>query len=196
MKPNTKLTVAQFRRFFTPWRYAPKRMIWDGRYVSIQPVTPKGTTTGAATSTGTRAVPRPPRPPRPLPRRCPDGSERRWSTSLRGDHGGATRPHSMPAAPVPSRRLGAFLASARPRRSRRSASGSPSRGSRRASGPCCGPPPMVERGLDDLVARRRSSPIRRRIGRRRGSSIVTSSLSRARGRAPARSRRGSSATRR
>lgn len=41
MKPNTKLTVAQFRRFFTPWRYAPKRMIWDGRYVSIQPVTPR-----------------------------------------------------------------------------------------------------------------------------------------------------------
>jgi hypothetical protein len=43
MRPNTKLTVAQFKRFFTPWRYAPKRMIWDGRYVSIQPVTSKAT---------------------------------------------------------------------------------------------------------------------------------------------------------
>ncbi len=41
MRPNTKLTTAQFRRFFTPWRYAPKRMIWDGRYVSIQPVAKK-----------------------------------------------------------------------------------------------------------------------------------------------------------
>jgi hypothetical protein len=41
MKPNKKLTVAQFRRFFTPWWYGPKRMIWDGRYISIQPVTPK-----------------------------------------------------------------------------------------------------------------------------------------------------------
>ncbi len=41
MKPNTRLTVAQFRRFFTSWRYAPKRMIWDGRFVSIQPVTPR-----------------------------------------------------------------------------------------------------------------------------------------------------------
>ena len=41
MKPNKKLTVAQFRRFLTPWRYAPKRMIWDGRYISIQPVTPR-----------------------------------------------------------------------------------------------------------------------------------------------------------
>jgi hypothetical protein len=39
MKPNTKLTVVELRRFFTPWRYAPKPMIWDGRYVSIQPVT-------------------------------------------------------------------------------------------------------------------------------------------------------------
>jgi hypothetical protein len=38
MRPNTKLTVSQLRQFFTPWRYAPKRMIWDGRYISIQPV--------------------------------------------------------------------------------------------------------------------------------------------------------------
>lgn len=40
-KPDTRLTVAQFRRFFTPWRYPPRRMIWDGKYVSIQPVTPR-----------------------------------------------------------------------------------------------------------------------------------------------------------
>lgn len=51
MKPNTKLTVAQFKRFFTPWRYAPKRMIWDGRYVSIQPVTPRKTTGSADSPT-------------------------------------------------------------------------------------------------------------------------------------------------
>ena len=53
MKPNKKLTVAQFRRFFTPWWYAPKRMIWDGRYISIQPVTPKK---AAAAPTATGAV--------------------------------------------------------------------------------------------------------------------------------------------
>ena len=42
MAPNKKLTVAQFQHFFTPWWYAPKRMIWDHKYVSIQPVpTPK-----------------------------------------------------------------------------------------------------------------------------------------------------------
>jgi hypothetical protein len=38
MPPDTKLTPAQLQRYFTPWRYAPQRMIWDGRYVSIQPV--------------------------------------------------------------------------------------------------------------------------------------------------------------
>jgi len=38
MPPNTKLTTAEFRRFFTPWKYAPKAMVWDGRYVSIQPI--------------------------------------------------------------------------------------------------------------------------------------------------------------
>ena len=53
MKPNTKLTVAQFRRFFTPWRYAPKRMIWDGRFISIQPVTPAK---AASSETPTRAT--------------------------------------------------------------------------------------------------------------------------------------------
>jgi hypothetical protein len=38
MPPDTRLTVRQLRRFFTPWRYAPLPMVWDGRYVSIQPV--------------------------------------------------------------------------------------------------------------------------------------------------------------
>lgn len=38
MRPDTQLTPTQLKRYFTPWRYAPKRMVWDGRYVSIQPV--------------------------------------------------------------------------------------------------------------------------------------------------------------
>ena len=38
MAPDTRLTPAQLRRFFTPWRYTPTRMVWDGRYVSVQPV--------------------------------------------------------------------------------------------------------------------------------------------------------------
>jgi hypothetical protein len=37
MRPGKSLTVKQLRGFFTPWWYAPKRMVWDGLYVSIQP---------------------------------------------------------------------------------------------------------------------------------------------------------------
>lgn len=37
MRPDTKLTPTQLRRYFTPWRYAPQRMVWDGKYVSVQP---------------------------------------------------------------------------------------------------------------------------------------------------------------
>lgn len=38
MRPDTELTTKELRRFFTGWRYAPKAMVWDGRFVSIQPV--------------------------------------------------------------------------------------------------------------------------------------------------------------
>lgn len=56
MRPNTKLTVTQLKRFFTRWWYAPKRMIWDDKFVSIQPIhrsatTAANTTTGASTTT-------------------------------------------------------------------------------------------------------------------------------------------------
>jgi len=44
MPPNTSLTVARFKRFFTSWRYAPMRMVWDGTFVSIQPVGDAGPT--------------------------------------------------------------------------------------------------------------------------------------------------------
>ncbi len=38
MPPDTKLTTDELRRFFTPWHYAPLPMVWDGRFVSIQPI--------------------------------------------------------------------------------------------------------------------------------------------------------------
>lgn len=38
MPPDTELSARMLRRFFTPWRYAPLAMIWDGTYVSMQPV--------------------------------------------------------------------------------------------------------------------------------------------------------------
>jgi hypothetical protein len=37
MRPNTKLTRKQLKRFFTPWHYPRTRMTWEGRWVSVQP---------------------------------------------------------------------------------------------------------------------------------------------------------------
>jgi len=50
MPPDTKLTPAQLRHYFTPWRYAPKRMVWDGTYVSIQPIPTTSASTASASS--------------------------------------------------------------------------------------------------------------------------------------------------
>jgi len=38
MRPDTKLTRKQLKRFFTAWHYAPVRMSWEGRWVSVQPI--------------------------------------------------------------------------------------------------------------------------------------------------------------
>lgn len=38
MRPDTKLTPAQLKGFFTPWHYAGVKMAWEGRWVSIQPI--------------------------------------------------------------------------------------------------------------------------------------------------------------
>jgi hypothetical protein len=56
MAPNTKLTTAQLKRFFTPWKYPPRSMIWDGRYVSIQPVPVKAAAVAGAPSIQSPAV--------------------------------------------------------------------------------------------------------------------------------------------
>lgn len=56
MPPNTKLTTAQLKGFFTPWKYAPRAMVWDGRYVSIQPVPVKASTPATASATPARTA--------------------------------------------------------------------------------------------------------------------------------------------
>jgi hypothetical protein len=38
MRPDKLLTPGQFATFFTPWHYAGVRMVWEGRWVSIQPI--------------------------------------------------------------------------------------------------------------------------------------------------------------
>lgn len=35
MRPNTRLTRTQLKRFWTPWHYSGIRMVWEGRYVAI-----------------------------------------------------------------------------------------------------------------------------------------------------------------
>jgi hypothetical protein len=69
MKPNTKLTLDQLRTYFTRWHYDPLPMIWDGTFVSIQPVpaaapkpTPVPTPTAAPTPTATPAATATPQP--------------------------------------------------------------------------------------------------------------------------------------
>ena len=37
MRPDTKLTPAQLARYFTGWWYAPTRMVWDHKFISVQP---------------------------------------------------------------------------------------------------------------------------------------------------------------
>jgi len=37
MRPDTRLTPAQLAHYFTPWWYAPRRMVWDHKFISIQP---------------------------------------------------------------------------------------------------------------------------------------------------------------
>jgi hypothetical protein len=68
MRPNTRLTPAQLRRYFTPWRYPPIPMVWDGRYVSIQPV-PRSTAAAAAPAPAATPSPSPAgvAPPSPSP---------------------------------------------------------------------------------------------------------------------------------
>ncbi len=38
MPPDTKLTTAAFRTFFTPFHYARVHMVWEGRFITIQPI--------------------------------------------------------------------------------------------------------------------------------------------------------------
>jgi hypothetical protein len=62
MRPNTRLTPAQLRRYFTPWRYPPIPMIWDGRFVSIQPVPVRAEPAPAAVAPSASAGPASPSP--------------------------------------------------------------------------------------------------------------------------------------
>jgi hypothetical protein len=121
MRPNTKLTVAQFRGFFTPWKYAPKKMIWDGRYVSIQAIpakaalvaTPKPATPSptVAPTPAPTVSPTPPPTPSPFPTIPPSPITVAMLTSPAADSS-ATLDGTMPtsSAGAPSGLLAALVA--------------------------------------------------------------------------------------
>ena len=74
MRPDTRLTPAQLRGFFTPWHYARIRMAWEGRWVSIQGIpgtASRASATGAPApanaTTRPPATPHPTATPRPTP---------------------------------------------------------------------------------------------------------------------------------
>ena len=74
MKPNRKLTRAQLRDFVTRWHYAPIRMVYEGEFLSIQPIGAAATTIAAAatvTAAGTEVT-------APSSETAPPPRTRRW----------------------------------------------------------------------------------------------------------------------
>lgn len=82
MPPDTKLTTAAFRSFFTPFHYARVHMVWEGRFITIQPI-PGAATVAAAPAATPRATPtaRPTASPPPL---LPGGTVFPWSMARPG----------------------------------------------------------------------------------------------------------------
>jgi hypothetical protein len=81
MRPDTRLTPAQLRGFFTPWHYARIRMAWEGLWVSIQGI-PGTVSRPHAMQTRTPPARRTPtplkriaiQPARPTPRRTTEAA--------------------------------------------------------------------------------------------------------------------------
>ena len=103
MRPNTKLTPKQFKRFFTPWHYAGVRMAWEGRWVSIQPVAKAAASPSAAATAAPSATPRPTPTPTSTPTTTPTPTPSSAAPST------AIPPSSGPAASA------AIVARAEPR---------------------------------------------------------------------------------
>ena len=69
MRPDTKLTPAQLKGFFTPWHYAGVRMAWEGQWVSVQPVAKAARPAPATPRPAAKPTAKP--TPRPTPRATP-----------------------------------------------------------------------------------------------------------------------------
>jgi hypothetical protein len=103
MPPDTRLTPTQLQRFFTPWYYAPIQMVWDGKYVSIQP-------SAAAASTGPAPTSTPRLTPAATPKPTPAATVEPGATSVSGASSSpgqsltavAARSTSLSAGPTPT----------------------------------------------------------------------------------------------
>jgi hypothetical protein len=96
MPPDTKLTPTQLKRYFTPWKYPPKAMIWDGRYVSIQPVPETAAASAAAPVASAGAVAGSSAPPNdPSPAAAPSRADE-------AEDVGSGAPGAAEVRPIPS----------------------------------------------------------------------------------------------
>jgi hypothetical protein len=75
MRPNTRLTPAQLKGFFTPWHYAGVRMAWEGQWVSVQPVAKAARPAPATPRPTAKPTPRPTPRPTPSPAATPVASQ-------------------------------------------------------------------------------------------------------------------------
>jgi hypothetical protein len=71
MPPDTRLTPSQLKGFFTPWHYTSVPMIWENRWVSVQPVASSGSAPMPAATAAPTARPTAAPTPRPTPRPTP-----------------------------------------------------------------------------------------------------------------------------
>lgn len=101
MRPNTKLTTAQFRGFFTGWHYDPKPMVWDGLYVSIQPIPAKAAPVASAKPAAVAPTPAPtPSPsasPSPTPSLSPTPAPSASSAAIAAAAAGSSGLIATPA---------------------------------------------------------------------------------------------------
>jgi hypothetical protein len=114
MPPNTTLTVDQLRTYFTRWHYDPLPMIWDGTFVSIQPLTDEEL--AAATPAPTPAPPTPAPPtPRPTPRSTPLPTPRPQPTPAPMATAAPAPTPTATAAPAPTPTATAYQVTESPR---------------------------------------------------------------------------------
>ena len=105
MSPNTTLTVEQLQTYFTRWHYDPLPMVWDGTFVSIQPLTdeelaaPAPTPAPAATPPPSLAPTPAPTPPPPEPTQPPPIPSPSATPPPEAALGGAVA--TNPATPAP-----------------------------------------------------------------------------------------------